>query len=81
MKDRTSMKISNEVPTNQFACVTVASRRARQLMSGALPLIAYPRSHQPSRIAMEELNARLLEYQMPEDPENTAGEDGKRDKT
>ena len=74
------MPVSNEVPESLFAYVIVAGKRARQLMSGASPLIANPRSHKSTRIAMEELNARQLEYQTPEPPEDAAEKDGKRRK-
>jgi hypothetical protein len=46
-------------------------------MSGASPLIANPRSHKPTRVAMEELNAAQLEYQMP-DPPDDADKDKRR---
>jgi DNA-directed RNA polymerase subunit K/omega len=46
-------------------------------MSGAVPLLANPRSHKATRIAMEELSAGQLEYQTP-DPD--AEKDGKRRK-
>ena len=74
------MPISNEAPESKFAYVVVASQRTRQLMFGAAPLIAYPRSHQLTGIAMEELDARRLEYQTPEPPEDAAGKDRKRRK-
>jgi DNA-directed RNA polymerase omega subunit len=68
---------SNEVPESQFAYAIVAGKRARQLMAGAPPLIAYPRSHKPTSIAMEELNASLLEYQTPEPSQDAAEKDRK----
>ena len=74
------MPVSNEVPESKFACVIVAGKRARQLMAGAPPLIAHPRSHQPTLIAFEELNARRLEYQTPEPPEDATEKDSKRRK-
>jgi DNA-directed RNA polymerase omega subunit len=74
------MPVSNEVPESKFAYVVVAGKRARQLMFGAPPLIANPRSRKPSCIAMEELNARRLEYQTPEPPEYAAEMDRKRRK-
>ena len=74
------MPVSNEVPESKFAYVVVASQRARQLMFGAPPLIANPRSRQPTCIAMEELNARRLEYRTPEPPEDAAEKDRKRRK-
>jgi DNA-directed RNA polymerase omega subunit len=74
------MPVSNEVPESKFAYVVVAGKRARQLMFGAPPLIANPRSRKHTRIAMEELNARRLEYQTPELPESAAEKDRKRGK-
>ena len=67
------MPVFTEAPDSKFAFVVIAGKRARQLMSGASPLLANPRSHKPTRIAMEELNAGQLEYQTPEAP----GEDTK----
>ena len=61
---------TTQTPDSQFAYVIVAGKRARQLMSGATPLLANPRSHKPTRVAMEELNAGQLEYQLPELPED-----------
>jgi DNA-directed RNA polymerase omega subunit len=60
------MTVSTQPPDSLFAYVVVAGRRARQLMLGASPLIANPRSHKPTRVAMEELNAGQLEYDLPE---------------
>jgi DNA-directed RNA polymerase omega subunit len=60
------MTVSNQPPESLFAYVVVAGRRARQLMLGATPLLANPRSHKPTRVAMEELNAGQLEYDLPE---------------
>ena len=67
------------VPESQFAYVVVVSRRARQLMMGGRPLVDNPKSRKTSRIAEEELQQGLLEYELPEVPE---GEDkeGKRRK-
>jgi len=62
------MTVSTQPPDSLFAYVVVAGRRARQLMIGASPLIANPRSHKPTRVAMEELNAGQLEYDLPEIP-------------
>src|SRR6266852_2358421 len=49
----------------------------RELMAGAPPMLDHPRSHKPTRVAIEELNAGILEYQLPNDP---AGEDEKEGK-
>jgi DNA-directed RNA polymerase subunit K/omega len=47
-------------------------------MLGASPLVANPRSHKPTRVAMEELNAAQLEYKTPEPPADTAEKDKRR---
>jgi len=47
-------------------------------MSGAMPLVANPRSHKPTRVAVEELNAGVLEYQLPIIPGETEDKEGKR---
>jgi DNA-directed RNA polymerase omega subunit len=74
------MPASNEPPESKFAYIVVASQRARQLMFGAPPLIANPRSHKPTYLAMEELSAHQLEYQTPEPAEGASGEERKRRK-
>lgn len=74
------MAVENQAPESKFAFVVVASRRARQLMAGASPLIANPRSHKPTRIAVEELIAGALEYQLPVSPGDAVDKDGKRRK-
>jgi len=60
------MAVLNQAPDSMFAFVVVAGKRARQLMSGASPLVANPRSHKPTRVAMEELTAGQLEYKTPD---------------
>jgi DNA-directed RNA polymerase subunit omega len=47
---------------SKYRLVVIAAKRAKQLMSGAEPLIA-PRSHTPSYIALEELGAGTLTYE------------------
>ncbi len=74
------MTVQNHAPESMFAYVVVAARRARQLMAGAAPLLATPRSHKPTRVAMEELNQGMLEYQLPETPESEQEKEGKRRK-
>ena len=68
------MAISTQPPDSQFAYVVVAGRRARQLMVGATPLLANPRSHKATRVAMEELNASQLEYDLPDVPIGTVAD-------
>ncbi len=72
------MTVENQAPDSMFAFVVIAARRARQLMSGAAPLVANPRSHKPTRVAVEELGAGVLEYQLPDLPGDS--EEAKRRK-
>ena len=72
------MAAESQAPDSKFAFVVVAARRARQLMMGASPLLANPRSHKATRVAIEELGAGVLEYQMPDLPSNADVKDGRR---
>lgn len=72
------MPIQSEPPECRFSFVVIASRRARQLMAGAPPMVA-PRSHKATRIAVEELESGVLEFQLPDPPEDAA-ETAKRKK-
>ena len=74
------MTIESQAPESKFAFVVVAARRARQLMLGASPLVANPRSHKPTRVAVEELVAGVLEYQLPVIPGDNVDKEGKRRK-
>ena len=74
------MAISKQPPENKFAYVIVAALRARQLQSGARSLLETPRSMKSTRIAQEELDKALLEYQMPDLPEEAEENGGKRRK-
>ena len=74
------MTAESVAPDSKFAFVVVAARRARQLMLGASPLVANPRSHKYTRVAIEELHAGVLEYQLPETPAEAAEREGKRRK-
>jgi DNA-directed RNA polymerase subunit omega len=74
------MAAETQAPDSKFAFVVVAARRARQLMMGASPLVANPRSHKSTRVAIEELGAGVLEYQMPEIPGENNDKDEKRRK-
>ena len=69
-----------QAPDSKFAFVVVAARRARQLMMGASPLLANPRSHKSTRVAIEELWAGVLEYQVPVLPSDEQDKDGRRRK-
>ena len=72
------MTVSKQAPESQFAYVVVVARRARQLMIGGRPMVENPRSRKTSRIAEEELQKGLLEYQLPENPNDPLDKDGKR---
>jgi DNA-directed RNA polymerase omega subunit len=58
------MAAFTEAPESQFAYVVVVARRARQLMIGARPLVDNPKAHKNTRIAEEELQKGLLEYEL-----------------
>lgn len=72
------MAALRQVPDSQFAYVVVVSRRARQLMIGGRPMVDNPKSRKTSRIAEEELQQGLLEYELPELPEGSEEGDTKR---
>ena len=72
------MAVSNEAPDSKFAYVVVVSRRARQLMVGARPLVENPHSRKNTRIAEEELRAGTLEYQTPENKDKEEEESKRR---
>ena len=56
------MAVSRQAPESQFAYVVVAARRARQLMMGGRPMVDNPQARKTTRIAEEELQKGLLEY-------------------
>ncbi len=62
------MGVERGAPESKFIYVIVTAKRARQLQSGARPLFD-SRSRKATRIAAEELEHGLLEYQMPERPD------------
>ncbi len=56
------MTVQTKAPQSQFAYVVLASRRARQLMAGAPPMVDNQRTQKATRIACEEVNHGLIEY-------------------
>jgi len=72
------MTAAKEPPSSQFAFVLLAAKRARQLMAGAPMLLNHSRSHKPTRIAVEELQHELLEYDLPEISDRAGEKEGKR---
>ena len=74
------MAVQMKAPQSQFAYVVLAARRARQLMAGAPPLVDNQRTQKATRIACEEVNNGLIEYDYTEPGEKDAEKDGKRKK-
>ncbi|HVH70996.1 MAG TPA: DNA-directed RNA polymerase subunit omega [Candidatus Dormibacteraeota bacterium] len=60
------MTVQTKVPESQFAYVVLAARRARQIMAGAPPLLENPKTQKATRVACEELEQGLLEFDVPE---------------
>jgi DNA-directed RNA polymerase omega subunit len=74
------MAVLKQAPDSQFAYVVVVARRARQLMIGGRPLVENPRARKNTRIAEEELQKGLLEYDLPDLQEEEDKDGGKRRK-
>jgi DNA-directed RNA polymerase omega subunit len=74
------MTVQTKAPESQFAYVVLAARRARQIMAGAPPLIENPRTFKATRIACEELEQGLIEYEFLEPASVDEDGDGKRHK-
>jgi len=55
------------VKESKYRAVHIAARRARQLQSGASPIVP-TRSTKAVRIAQDEVEAGLVEYVVPEGP-------------
>jgi DNA-directed RNA polymerase omega subunit len=74
------MAVLTQVPESQFAYVVIVARRARQLMVGGRPMVDNPRSRKNTRLAEEELQQGLLEYDLKEAADEFEDKDGKRRK-
>jgi DNA-directed RNA polymerase omega subunit len=72
------MTVMTKAPESQFAYVVLAARRARQLMAGAPPLLENLKTQKPTRIALEELDHSMLEYDFTEPDSIDEDKDGKR---
>jgi len=57
------MTVQTKAPESQFSYVVLAARRARQIMAGAPPLVDNPRTLKATRLACEEVNSGLIEYE------------------
>lgn len=75
------MAVQTKAPESQFAYVVLAARRARQLMAGAPALVENPRAMKYTRVACEEIDYGLIEYEFNEAATSTeVDKDGKRRK-
>ena len=73
------MTVQTKAPQSQFAYVVLAARRARQIMAGAPPLVENLRTQKATRIACDEVNHGLIEYDFTE-PGSEEEKDNKRRK-
>lgn len=74
------MSLQTKAPESQFAYVVLAARRARQLMAGAPPMIENPRTSKATRIACEEVDLGLVEYDFAEPESEDEDKDGSKRK-
>jgi DNA-directed RNA polymerase omega subunit len=74
------MSVQTKAPESQFAYVVLAARRARQLMAGAPPLLENPRTTKATRIACEEVDHGLIEYDFAESVSADEDKDGSKRK-
>jgi len=74
------MTVQTKAPQSQFAYVVLAARRARQIMAGAPPLVENPRTLKATRIACEEVNHGLIEYEFHDGLTDEDKDGGKRRK-
>ena len=74
------MSVQMKAPQSQFAYVVLAARRARQIMAGAPPMVDNQRTQKATRIACEEVNQSLVEYDYTEPHEKEAEKEIKRKK-
>ncbi|HKW89116.1 MAG TPA: DNA-directed RNA polymerase subunit omega [Candidatus Acidoferrales bacterium] len=65
------MAVLNQPPDSQFAYVVLVAKRARQLMAGGRPMIDNPKNLKFTRVAEEEVQRGLLEYQVPDSNDGT----------
>jgi DNA-directed RNA polymerase omega subunit len=72
------MTVERKAPESQFAYVVLAARRARQLMAGAPPMLENPRTAKATRIACEELDHGLVEYEVTDSVSGDEDKDGNK---
>jgi DNA-directed RNA polymerase omega subunit len=66
LEGKIHMTVQTKAPESQFAYVVLAARRARQIMAGAPPMVENLRTQKATRIACEEVNHGLIEYEFNE---------------
>ncbi len=59
---------------SKFRFITVAAQRAKQLQAGAKPRVD-AKSHKPTRIAMEEVLANAVSWEVKEDARESGSKD------
>jgi DNA-directed RNA polymerase omega subunit len=72
------MTVQTKAPESQFAYVVLAARRARQIMAGAPPMFENPRTLKATRIACEELENGLIEFEFIEPSSIDTDKDGNK---
>jgi DNA-directed RNA polymerase omega subunit len=72
------MTVQTKAPESQFAYVVLAARRARQIMAGAPPLLENPKTLKPTRVACEEVDHGLVEYDFEEPVSVDQDKDGNK---
>lgn len=72
------VNVLTKAPESQFAYVVLAARRARQIMAGAPPLLENPRTLKATRIACEELDHGVIEYDFVEPSSIDEDKDGNK---
>ena len=72
------MAVQTKAPESQFVYVVLAARRARQIMAGAPPLLENPRTFKATRIACEEVDHGLVEYDFEEPVSVDEDKDGNK---
>jgi DNA-directed RNA polymerase omega subunit len=70
------MAVQTKAPESQFAYVVLAARRARQIMAGAPSLLENPKTLKATRIACEEVDHGLVEYDFEEHDSVNEDKDG-----
>jgi DNA-directed RNA polymerase omega subunit len=72
------MAVMKDPPDSQFAYVVLVAKRARQLMAGGRPLIDNPKNLKYTRVAEEELQKGMLEYELPDTGDGSGENPGKK---